>query len=68
MSFFSEMFSSKDNVSHKRVIAVLGFITLLIFMCITKNEESIKAVKLITLAMTTGSVAEKFSKRFNKSI
>ena len=62
--FIIDMFSSSEGVSHKRVLGSLGFISLIVFMFIQKNDRIIEAVEFCTISYGLGSVAEKFSNKY----
>lgn len=64
--FIIDMFSSKEGVSHKRVLGALGFISLIVYMFIYQTDISVEAVEYTTIAYSLGTVAEKFSKRSKK--
>jgi hypothetical protein len=61
--FLIDMFSSKEGVSHKRVLGALGFLSLIIYMFIYQDTTSIEAVEYVTIAYGLGTVAEKFAKK-----
>jgi hypothetical protein len=61
--FLIDMFSSKEGVSHKRVLGALGFLSLIIYMFIHQDITSIEAVEYVTIAYGLGTVAEKFAKK-----
>jgi hypothetical protein len=61
--FLIDMFSSKDGVSHKRVLGALGFISLITYMFIHHDVISVEAVEYVTIAYGLGTVAEKFAKK-----
>ena len=61
--FLIDMFSSKDGVSHKRVLGALGFISLITYMFIHHDVVSVEAVEYVTIAYGLGTVAEKFAKK-----
>jgi hypothetical protein len=64
--FIIDMFSSKEGVSHKRVLGALGFISLIVYMFIYQTDISVEAVEYTTIVYGLGTVAEKFSSRKNK--
>jgi len=57
------MFSSKEGVSHKRVLGAIGFISLIIYMFMYQTDISVEAVEYTTIAYGLGTVAEKFTKK-----
>jgi hypothetical protein len=61
--FLIDMFSSRDGVSHKRVLGALGFISLITYMFIYHDTISVEAVEYVTIAYSLGTVAEKFAKK-----
>jgi len=61
--FLIDMFSSKEGVSHKRVLGALGFISLIVYMFIYHDTVSVEAVEYVTIAYGLGTVAEKFVKK-----
>lgn len=61
--FLTNMFSSKEGVSHKRVLGALGFISLIVYMFIYHDATSVEAVEYVTIAYGLGTVAEKFVKK-----
>jgi len=61
--FLIDMFSSKEGVSHKRVLGALGFLSLIIYMFIHQDIISIEAVEYVTIVYSLGTVAEKFAKK-----
>jgi hypothetical protein len=61
--FLIDMFSSKDGVSHKRVLGALGFISLITYMFIHHDVVSVEAVEYVTITYGLGTVAEKFAKK-----
>jgi hypothetical protein len=64
--FFIDMFSSSEGASHKRVLGAVGFISLIIYMFVHKDEKAIEAVEYISIAYGIGTVAEKFTKNGNQ--
>ena len=60
------MFSSSEGASHKRVLGAVGFISLIIYMFVHKDEKAIEAVEYISIAYGIGTVAEKFTKNGNQ--
>jgi|LakMenE01Jun11ns_1017448.scaffolds.fasta_scaffold8990074_2 hypothetical protein len=71
MNFLKNMFNSKGDVSHKRVLGALGFLALIICMMVnlyfkTEIELSkrlIEAVEYISIAYGLGTVVEKFANK-----
>jgi hypothetical protein len=61
--FLIDMFSSKEGVSHKRVLGALGFIALITYMFIYHDNVSVEAVEYVTIAYGLGTVAEKLIKK-----
>ena len=61
--FLIDMFSSKEGVSHKRVLGALGFLSLIVYMFIHQDIVSVEAVEYVTIAYGLGTVAEKFVKK-----
>ena len=61
--FIVNMFSAKEEVSHKRVLGALGFIALIVYMFIHHDAASVEAVEYVTIAYGLGTVAEKFVKK-----
>ena len=65
--FITNMFSSREGTSHKRVLGAIGFISLVIFMFTCSSVENtntiIEAVEYTTIAYGLGTVAEKFIKK-----
>ena len=59
------MFSSKEGVSHKRVLGAIGFISLIIYMFMYQTDISVEAVEYTTIAYGLGTVAEKFTKKMD---
>ena len=64
--FIIDMFSSKEGVSHKRVLGALGFISLIVYMFIYQTDISVEAVEYTTIAYGLGTVAEKFTRKNKK--
>jgi hypothetical protein len=64
--FITDMFSSKEGVSHKRVLGAIGFISLIVYMFIYQTDISVEAVEYTTIAYGLGTVAEKFSRKNKK--
>jgi hypothetical protein len=75
-SFFQRMLSDtrSGDVSSKRVIGVVGFVSLLIIMFINAlwsksvapAEYLVNAIEYIVIAAMFGTVADKFSKHVTK--
>ena len=71
MNFFRNMVSSKGDVSSKRFLGAIGFISLIIAMFITLyakfdleiGKRLIEAVEYISIAYGLGTVAEKFANK-----
>lgn len=71
MNFLKNMFNSKGDVSHKRVLGAIGFVALIVCMVIglfykTEVEISkrlIEAVEYISIAYGLGTVVEKFANK-----
>lgn len=71
MEFIKNMFNSKGDVSHKRVLGAIGFLALIICMMVglyykTEVELSkrlIEAVEYISIAYGLGTVVEKFANK-----
>ena len=61
--FLIDMFSSKEGVSHKRVLGALGFLSLIVYMFIHQDIVSVEAVEYVMIAYGLGTVAEKFVKK-----
>jgi hypothetical protein len=61
--FLIDMFSSKEGVSHKRVLGALGFLSLIVYMFTHQDIVSVEAVEYVTIAYGLGTVAEKFVKK-----
>jgi hypothetical protein len=64
--FIIDMFSSKEGVSHKRVLGAIGFISLIVYMFVYQTDISVEAVEYTTIAYGLGTVAEKFSRKNKK--
>jgi len=71
MNFFRNMVSSKGDVSSKRFLGGIGFISLIIAMFITLyikfdlevGKRLIESVEYISIAYGLGTVAEKFANK-----
>ena len=71
MEFIKNMFNSKGDVSHKRVLGAIGFLALIICMMVglyykTEVELAkrlIEAVEYISIAYGLGTVVEKFANK-----
>lgn len=72
--FFADMFSGTNGqISHKRVLGTLGFISLAATMTVNglnpkefqPSAELIQAVEWLTMSTIFGTVVEKFSKTSN---
>lgn len=55
------MFSSKEGVSHKRVISVFAVMSIGVYAFMYKSVRSIEALEYIAIAYGLGTVAEKFT-------
>ena len=64
--FIIDRFSSKEGVSHKRVLGAIGFISLIVYMFVYQTDISVEAVEYTTIAYGLGTVAEKFSRKNKK--
>ena len=61
--FFLNMFSNSEGTSHKRVLGTIGFVSLVVFLFLSKDqhkEVAVNAVEYITIATVFGTVVEKF--------
>lgn len=58
------MFSSKEGVSHKRVLGAVGFLSLIAYMFVCKCDRAVEAVEYATIAYGLGTVAEKFANKY----
>ena len=54
------MFSNSEGISHKRILGTIGFLCLIIYMFVNKNEVAVAAVEYVTIACVFGTVVEKF--------
>jgi uncharacterized membrane protein YhaH (DUF805 family) len=71
MNFFRNMVSSKGDVSSKRFLGGIGFISLIIAMFITLyykfdlevGKRLIESVEYISIAYGLGTVVEKFANK-----
>lgn len=71
MNFFRSMVSSKGDVSSKRFLGGIGFISLILAMFITLyvkfdlevGKRLIESVEYISIAYGLGTVAEKFANK-----
>lgn len=65
--FITDMFSSSEGTSHKRILGAIGFISLVVYMFTCQSVENtntiIEAVEYTTIAYGLGTVAEKFIKK-----
>jgi hypothetical protein len=67
MQFIKEMFSSKEGVSHKRVLGSIGFLALVFvliansFYELNPDPEVVHAVEYLVMSTVFGSVLEKFT-------
>lgn len=55
------MFSSKEGVSHKRVISVFAVICIGVYAFAYRSVRSIEALEYIAIAYGLGTVVEKFA-------
>jgi choline-glycine betaine transporter len=55
-----DMFSSKEGVSHKRVISVFAVLCIGIYAFGYRSIRAIEALEYIAIAYGLGTVAEKF--------
>jgi hypothetical protein len=62
--FLVDMFSSKEGVSHKRVLGAVGFLSLIAYMFVCKCDRAVEAVEYATIAYGLGTVAEKFASKY----
>ena len=62
--FLVDMFSSKEGVSHKRVLGAIGFLSLIAYMFVCKCDRAVEAVEYATIAYGLGTVAEKFANKY----
>jgi len=66
-NFIKEMFSSKEGVSHKRVLGSIGFLALVFvliansFYELNPDPEVVHAVEYLVMSTVFGSVLEKFT-------
>lgn len=76
MNFLKNMFNSKGDVSHKRVLGAIGFLALIVCMVISifvkpeveLSKRLIEAVEYISIAYGLGTVVEKFANKNNNEI
>ena len=62
-NFFINMFVGTGGTSHKRVLGTIGFISLVVYLFICKEENkmaTISAIEYLTIATVFGTVVEKF--------
>ena len=65
--FIKDMFSSKEGVSHKRVLGSIGFLALVFalmansFYEFNPDPEIVHAVEYLVMSTVFGSVIEKFT-------
>jgi len=62
------MFANNEGTSHKRVLGTVGFVSLVVFLFICKEEhkpEALAAVEYLTIATVFGTVVEKFVPKTN---
>jgi hypothetical protein len=65
--FIKDMFSSKEGVSHKRVLGSIGFLALVFalmansFYEFNPDPEIVHAVEYLVMSTVFGSVLEKFT-------
>ena len=62
--FLVDVFSSKEGVSHKRVLGAVGFLSLIAYMFVCKCDRAVEAVEYATIAYGLGTVAEKFANKY----
>jgi hypothetical protein len=60
--FFSNMFSSSEGVSHKRVISVFAVGCVAFYTFANKSDRGLEALEYIAIAFGLGTVIEKFAK------
>ena len=62
-NFIKDMFSSKEGVSHKRVLGSIGFLALVFVLVsgLKPDPEIIHAVEYLVMSTVFGSVLEKFT-------
>jgi hypothetical protein len=56
-----DMFSSKEGVSHKRVISVFAVLSIGVYAFAYRSVRSIEALEYIAIAYGLGTVVEKFA-------
>ena len=67
IKFIKEMFSSKEGVSHKRVLGSIGFLALVFVLVVNSfyelnpAPEIVHAVEYLVMSTVFGSVLEKFT-------
>ena len=65
--FIKDMFSSKEGVSHKRLLGSIGFLALVFalmansFYEFNPDPEIVHAVEYLVMSTVFGSVLEKFT-------
>jgi hypothetical protein len=65
--FLTDMFSSSEGVSHKRVLGSIGFLALVLVLVVNSfyelnpDPEIVHAVEYLVMSTVFGSVLEKFT-------
>jgi hypothetical protein len=62
-SFFLDMFSSSEGVSHKRVISFFSVVCVAVYTFAKNSDRGLEALEYIAIAYGLGTVVEKFAKR-----
>jgi hypothetical protein len=65
-TFFLDMFSSSEGVSHKRVISVFAVFCIAAYTFAYHSDRGLEALEYIAIAYGIGTVAEKFAKNGNQ--
>lgn len=64
--FFKKLMDSGDPTSSKRFVGLLGSISLIVVMCVERNEFSVNAVLILCLGCFAINGAEKVTSIINK--
>jgi hypothetical protein len=62
-NFLSNMFSSSEGVSHKRVISVFAVVSVGVYTFVYASDRGLEALEYIAIAFGLGTVVEKFANK-----
>jgi hypothetical protein len=62
-SFFLDMFSSSEGVSHKRVLSFFAVVCVAVYTFAKNSDRGLEALEYIAIAYGLGTVIEKFARK-----